>query len=933
MIASFHRLTYFWLEPDPGTSWAAPRDFLTGIRSSRVSSTSTEGHICEHYDPEALPSDAPGYIWLRKKLGELASEVPADPGDTPFDAQPSFDPRHPVPERDPFPAFFWTMGGQDRNPWGILEVLVGRDFVVFHQCAMSEVKPGEGDDALRRLEENGWVLRHDSPAALFTAEFIQVSHLDATDRPFWSEKIARFELRSPSSFPFSRDAIEYETRLGISQDSKDGVDIYRGLVLIEQISRDAGSGETPSELHLEATGFVTRLTTLLGNASKVNWENSQAQTKFAGISQEFKVDLAGLDQLQKRRERILPSPLSRSEVGKLRLIYHSARKNLEQVNQLVETCRLNLRQFEDLSRRFLHQLDPWAGDTLVKLRRLVDNLQVMQRALGSRAQWLQEEIYLLLETGGRFASDYVPELLQCLRSPAGRSLQVSEGLSPLVVRDYNAGKESGALTTLWLAGCEQKEGNQNNEAVPLVLRPSEISLDRKEDLTDLYVEALANCSPGSLRHLMESLCNREGHIQLATVKPSPPLPIGKVFTAVADPEFQRMEGTLLSFLDPAFSMVYAQDSAQKDQDWVGMICLLSFIEALIRFLDDAPFHLASIAREYSAARPRLLFLAGFLNVVSGRVDEAKGFLGQATQLALSNQDFDWAYLVAKFFQEYERRVGPKGSQIKQVVVKTQRGRLLRHEELAQEFLKVYDLDSAVSLARASLPSREGRPWRMRGLLWVFAFVVGSALLLADKLAGPTPPHWFAGVQNQWGVLVLVSASALAVLGAPLALWLGARRAMEQLFPAILFPRILGAITLGAIALCASEETEKLVTAKAPIFTMMVVISLAGGIGYLYSEVRKKVSSGAECLRRCFDVFCLAFLEAACLSTAFVLIYEGMFEAAYDKPGYYTMYGVFLRPHNIFLIAILSMFIGIVVQVMTLFSEKRSETNLTETRAS
>jgi hypothetical protein len=922
MIASFHRLTCFWLEADPGESWAAPRDFLIGIRSSKVSSSLTQGHISEHYDPERLPSDAPGYIWLRERLHELAAEVPTDADDAPFDAQPAFDPEHPVQERDPFPAFFWRMKLQDSVPWGILEVLVGRDFVVFHQCAMGEARPGEGASALHRLKETGWVNRHASFAALFTAEFTQVSHLETVDFSLWSNEIARFELRSPSAFAFTRDATEFQIRLGIRQASKDGRDIYDGLVLVEQASSDTENGIAPGRLHLEATGFVTRLTTLLCNASKVAWEDGQSEIKYKEIGRSFKADLAELDQFQKQRARVLPAPLSRSGVGRLRSIYYAARKNLEEVNQLVETCRLNMRQFEDISSEFLHAREPWARETLLKHRGLFDDLQARRRTLETQGQWLQEEIHLLLATGGSFAGDSVPEVLQFPGTREAGSCQVPAGLSPLIMIVGSGEEDRPGPSTAWLTGRKEQAGDRDDSPIPLVLRPSEISLDQREDLIGLYVEALADCSPDDLRQLMTLLCSREGILHLASDKIGRTLPvrIGWIFTAGTNPEFQQAEGALLGFLDKSFSKTYSEtSSARKNQNWVGMICLLLFIEGVIRFLTKPPAHLASVVREYLAQKPRLLFLMGFLHLVSGQSDEAKGYLRQAAHSALADRDSPWSHFVAQFFRKYEETRASLSEQAVQIW----------RDQLALEYLKVYDLDSAVGLARA--PTLKGSKPALRGVLWVVALAIGSALLLADWLVGPSPPPWFAQLQGQWREFVILSVSALAVLGAPLALWLRARGAMKNLFPDILFPRILGAITLAAIALCASSETERLVVSKFPILCMIIVVSLVGGLGYLYSEVRKKVSSGAEARRRCIDVFSLAFLEATCLSTGFVLIYEGMFEAAFRptplvKPSYYV-YGVFLRPLNVLLIAILSMFVGIVVQLMTQFSDKRIEDEL------
>jgi len=355
------------------------------------------------------------------------------------------------------------------------------------------------------------------------------------------------------------------------------------------------------------------------------------------------------------------------------------------------------------------------------------------------------------------------------------------------------------------------------------------------------------------------------------------------------------------------------------QGWVGTISLLSFLDAVTGFLAKAPYHLASVASNYSAQRSRLLFLMGFLHVICGHSDEAKGRLRQAAQSALDHQDLDWAYFVAQCFREYEQ--WSEDSESKSTTSKLHTSQKPPWERLALDFLNVYDLSSAIGLARKNPRDPLQGPRAIRFLLWGLAFLVGVALLASDK--------WLSAASQAWREAGLFGVSALAILGAPLALGVGARGALQRLFPDILYPRILGAIVVASVNLCVNQDAGTVASPGLLVFSILLILSLGGGALYLHSEVRKKVGDGRESWLRCLDIFSLAFLEATSLSTIFALVYERTFLKAFIEnhevhPEIFTIGGIFLRPQTIFLMAILSMLIGIVVELMFQSAEKHGE---------
>lgn len=774
MILSFHRITAYWLEQESEASWLAAREFLDGLRSSRASHSPLKGHVYGFYNPAELPAEAPGYAWLNQALHEFDKKSRSDPHD-PFDAVPEFDPAQPVPERDPFPAFYWTTQSQGGRPQGLLEVLIGWDIVVFHQFVMSEAQAGKGPETLERLTETGWAFRHECPGALFTAEMVQLSHLAVADRSFWETEAKPFQLKSPAPVAFRSAGFVYEISLVIGQGSVAGRDHYRGRVLVERDAHAEQESQTPEACHLDTTGFITRLVTLMMNASKVSWERKQAEPQHKDVGGELRAGLRILDDLQRRRARVVPTPLTRSEIDRLQQIYRAARKNLEGVISLVETCRLNTQQFESFSRQLLHKHDPWAEDTRLRLQHIGKNLSVTQRTLQAQTQGLHEEISMFMAMGGRFAGDYAPELLRFPGSRAGMSGQApSEGIIALVV-GLPAGEVPPEIPpTLWWVRSGQAASGRDDVNGRIILRPEEISLDRRQDLINLYVEALEDCSPEGIGLLMNIICQPDGCLRLAGNRSnqSPTVPIGRLFTPGSSPEFQSAEENLLDLLKNSFSTTYAEISSELSQDAAGLFCLLWFLEALIRLLDKPPLHLAGVMNRYSGMKARLLLFAGFLHIVCDQKEEAKGYLRQAARSALIQQDFAWAYFAAQFFRQYEGRAATASSAPEPAHASSRRPRKQPWQELASDFLDVYDLRSAVGLARDNPSARKGRtpftrPWGIRAWLWGLTILAGASLLAADG--------WLSKGSGPRQEAILLLTGVLAVLAAPAALGLGARR--------------------------------------------------------------------------------------------------------------------------------------------------------------
>jgi hypothetical protein len=933
MIASFHQLTGYWLSEDPlDPDIAEATDFLNRMLRHGPQ-TVAEGHVQVNYDPDNLER-APGYDWVRERLQQLV-QSPAVFRDPPFDAEPKFGSLPPVPDNEPFPAFFWNIRSNDDVLLGLREVLGGRDFIVFHQCALGHAGPvDDSDDVVGVLDENGWARPREGSAALFTAEFHQVSHLDLENRGLWTAQLDRFTYVSPW-FEFRPEEVKYEICLGLRRPvTGPGVRRFEALVLVGKIEPETEEDVAhPTQMHLASTGFIPKLSALLTSTAKVEWQHAEG-SKLCVLEGSLRALRKGLDEFQRKRSASVPAVLSRRQAESLQLKHQTAWEVSDIAEQLSDTCLLNLRQFDEVSAQLLHQDDPWARHTRIELLQINGQLQAASRSLERQSRRLRDEIELALATG-RFAGESAPELLLPARSALPWS-GPPESFPPLVVTASNPATATEPKGAVWYADPGSDQGG-----TILVLRPSEFESGDLESLTSYYSKALREASSEELRGLLRYLCGSHGSLCLAGADHGRTqwLRIGDLFAAegvAGKSSTIRAKFLALSQADdePMFSAAYRTSShrelAEGDQQvWLGLEALVAFLDALACFFGSPPGHLQSVADDWPEAHSRFLFVLAILHIVAGRGDEARGCLRHSVHAALERRDLDGAYFVAELFKRYEHDHESEGAR---PAPETSRSRVRQRQpwrrRAALDFLQAYDLSSAVELARDTYHSGSHavirRPKSIRW--WLRGSVLGLAvlLLLTDRWIESLSPAALLEPRRRYA---LIATAALAFLGTPFALMIGARGALARLYPDILYPRILGAITLATITISATHETAKvLMHSSLPILYMLIAVSLGGGVLYLFSQVQRRVGPGLESAWRSLDLFSLAFLEAISVSTVFCLLFGKVFvsKSSSNEDAPFLVDGVFMRPKIIFLVACFTLFVGIVVQLMIQGDSKGTE---------
>jgi hypothetical protein len=913
VILSSHRLTGYWFTDSPDDpSKVAATEFLDQALQELNLKAVLEGETFQYYDPEHLDKGVSGYDWLRARLCHLK-----------LSNAEAYRPGPQISDRDPFPAFFWRIKSLAGDFIGLLEVLVGRDIVVFHQMDICEVEP-ERDHGLCELQ-----------CALFFGEFTQVSDLTPEESISWSDRLGNFVPNFPPSRPFLFHPGRNKHKLmwGIRRNGTDQAgQAFEGLVILQETTR--GLDATRLALHLEASGFIVRLSTLLANISKVELCHSRALENFPELEIQLQQRAADLEARQRLRVWKLPEPLSRSDIEALQFSHSAVWEITEYAGDLVDTSIRNTEQFETFSYQLLHEQDLWVRQVLLNLHEWNRHLRGLVKPLERKSKRLHAAIELAMTTGRLLADESVPELVQ-FRSSEERKTSGTEGFPLLVV----VGSPPAKPTTIWSLP-EAPAGEPAGRFA--IRRPDDLKSDQRDDLTKYYLRSLWECSSDDLRTLITGLSSYGSILRLTPRDAKTPklVEVGNIFNSTlqgdredfrSSPIGKVIEEFLPESGERFFCEAYENLSMEDvvTQDCIGFMSLLSFLEAVVRIFEDPPDHLAKVAREHTVGRSQFLFLLSLLYGIARQFDVAKDYCYQSVCVALRNKDRAWAYFAAQIFRKYEQppeverqKEAEQPSVVdksKKTVSKPRMPQEQPWQNLALDFLSVYDVRSAVGLARRTPGAPLRRPMAIRVMLWGLALLVGASLLTAD--------HWLLKApegKEYWLGLVCT----FAILGAPLALGIGARGALKRFFPNILYPKVLGAITLATITFCDTEETGALASAGPLVFSILIALSLGGGALYLYSEVKKKVGPGREGVLRCMDIFSLAFLEATLLSTIFTLVYGKMLSKSADDSTDPFMVGeFFLRPRTIFLVAMLSMLIGIVVQLMFQPTDKPTKDDL------
>jgi len=963
MFLSVHRLTCFWLNHsseggrEKGLDESASQSLalLQSLCSTTVPGWSIAGGIGVGYDPQALPSGS-GYDWLKARLLELERDEYRRPGEAPFDLIPEFD--HPAPESDPFPALVWEMKSEDGREEALLEVLVGRDYLVFHQQVLDVGRGAESEEKgceqrARTMTELDWfkIPRVEGPllqAELYMGWSGQLEETGEDAGDAIQRLLQGYEYHSEIAHRMS--STQYDFHLALSGPVRG--DVIRGGLRLRRVSTEEQAGSrSPIQIYKNGIFVLVRLASALVNREKIEFEYTQAPELFGNLERNLDRYSVTVQKERRAREGSLQGPLTHAEVERWYRREAQLRKTLaEEVDQLVSTCQVNLQQFEDfwgemqaLEGPEAQHSQSWVRFSRFRLRYLYSQLESRRNELHNQTAGLLAEIDLLLRQGTRsFSAEYARELIGFPRVDVAAPEDEEELYRRLLVQGAGgAGATKPGCVTMWCTEDARVEGQQQRRL--RVLRPRRARPESYEELVEHYKSGLGKCFPDEVEFLFGLLTTDSSRISLLrSGEEASALPaVSSSLSTASLLRFSRPVQTLrkedgrkvlAALLPPvkdeprkrqpycAASFEELSDEGEQDE-WVALLCMTAFFDALARFLEDPPQRLATLAEERIWGLPRLLFLVGALHGRAERWGRATEYLRRAVQAALVQQDADWAYFVAQFFrvmehhrEERENQGSPGKAEARQEERRAWRRRI------AGDFLDVFDLGAAIGMVQekrlSSSPEKIFRtPRSPRYLLWTVTVALVAALVGGDYLLAAANAEWM----QRWRTPVLLGLTIASILGTPLVLLAGSRRALFRLFPDLLYPRILGAIILAVITFSVTEQAAVAVSTGHPLLVgLMFGLFFGGGALYLFSEVRRKVGRWGESVARFWDIYCLACLEALSLSAVFVLIFEKLFLQSTKDPkitNLFVVNDIFWRPRTVLLIAGFSLFVGIVVHLM------------------
>ena len=1006
MKVSFHRFTGFGftsrsLDCNPGTKVARDaRDALVHSLAALDTLGEDGGGISRGYDPRELPVEGcPGYRWLIDRIDELVRGRPK------FDGDPVVGDMPADKRREPFSALSWKVAGKPREALTevCLEVLCGHDFVLFHQFGIFDLLPGNRQqiEQYKAIAESMDFLKMPcSSEAFLTGSFLQI----ANDDPELVPRDLLVPDRKLTDCCWSAGGQPFRVRWDLSASGVASPRNYQGFVLLTPVPSDESrlpgrisrSRESKHAIEFDgAMGFLIDLSTLMVDDAKVEFEYEQASSPdFANLEHRLSVQTVRARQRLARQKQFLGTCLSQSDVDDLEVAEIRIGKQLTRFEELVTTCEIDAHQFTKFSHELAIEDNAWIKRTILRHGMLNWNLLSLQRRLGSHFRFYARLADAVRSAEKRSASlCYAPELIRFWQATTAGSTGQHQGdfskvLVPLVECTERTDGQAIAPTTFWKIPLPAAE--QGSKAVPernavefTVLRPQLLEPQGLDNLTDHYAAALRNCPPGQFLRLIDDLLSQGSTIHLSNEIDDPrhvaPLRIDLLFpdgclgTAPqvanvkeklwhpgdeeADKENNGKKNKFCSFhqiymsLDPAKSGAVDPPTEIQNlnqQHWVAMMSLLSLLDGLARVLRRPPQQHAVVLGGNRGYLVRFLVLAGVLRAIAGHRELAKARLREAVDAAMESDDFAWALCAAQLAQVYEQWDDGHPDRRSLPGAKTNRRETeQRHawrRDLTSAFLKVFDLPSAVAIARVRT-GPDDAPFAPRSLRisWCLRapalFLMVLMLMPAMIRPGLEPVQ---GSQVKAPVTAAVKARDVAdlievptaaqrtlayttlaagVVLLPLAILAGAWGSLRGLSLQILYPQLFGAITIALVAFLSGLDTiHALCEASSLAKGILIVVSLAGAWGYLSWEIIHFYPWRAS-LGRVLDLMSLAFLEACLLGSLFVAVFGAELSSLpgsawwiYAQPG---SDGVlfYASPLNTLMVASCFLFIGIVIRLM------------------
>jgi len=367
MIVSNHHLTGFWfdsgIEACDDAEQGRASQFLSAALAALPSNQASEagGAIHTHFDPLQLSTTLAGHIWLKDRLSWMKRTFPA------FDDEPAML-TDPAKRRSPFPAFHWSrrylIEGRRLSLEGV-QVLIGHDFAVVHEFQGLLTKELQ---ATLGVTGEG-MFAEPPPDALFTAVFSQQSGLQSELTFDWAE----------SEFTNGHcPGVDAPLRIALRGSARR----YRGLLHVE-------SHETTlfarARGHINASAYLTFLSTILVNHAKVEFEFDIANEVMETLNQDLTQPFLAKDMSRRATD----------STGALEDYVHSG-QNLERAlysfDQLTLTCQFNTEQFEHVSSRLFESDNLWTKTSRRRLRAYHASLLEAQKSMWKLFNAAQQQL-------------------------------------------------------------------------------------------------------------------------------------------------------------------------------------------------------------------------------------------------------------------------------------------------------------------------------------------------------------------------------------------------------------------------------------------------------------------------------------------------------------------------------------------------------------
>jgi len=943
MFLSLHRISAFWLvQPTAapvtfGSESQVIDDYFSDILDRwaeiREDGRLEGGAIGKKYAPANLDETQAGYRWLRSWL---VGEDPRILGrDSAFDLEPEAPDLHIESKANPFPAMNWQTdipAQEGKLARAYLEVLVGTDVVLFHRFIVHAITPEYAEETCSTLRQNQFLAERAKADHLFNADICMVFE-EAREL---AKVVAPTPYRSPHYDSCKLPAMEtpegdemsaLELRWVAHEKEEVGPRRYTGAIVTKAVETQSRTSKYQERFsHLRATGFITTLCGLMINDAKVAWGYDTARTMFRHFGSGAVVMRRDVETKIEARSRLLGPSMNPTDLESLEDRRLKLEREWSDVDTLVETCKTNTLQFLEVTSEIGLEDSSWHAQTAPRLRMLNRNLEAERCHLRGVFRGSKDSLETLRVEEDRSTSlRYAGELIsfQGTRGDSVHGPEHHARFRPLVEFAHGGGTNGGSMPTCWRLSEElpNADGNQSSSAAAssrddeqfVIFRPTEVRADHLDVVREHYVQALRGCSAHQLVTILDSLL-REGSViclsdyssdassrhrlPLKTVLQLEGVDTRKGARDIAECSLVGADASKPSAPDliytcPDPDSPRYRKTGEPREHWMAFQSLLCLVDALVRVLEQPTQQHAAVLQGDVFRLSRLLFLAGILRCIANHVELAKGYLRKAVDCALEGRRFAWAFCAAQVLQAYQNQKKPppqNNDDEGHGSADADAGDPTRwRSRLAGAFLDVFDLPSAVAIARQDHTSQEDVCCRSSWISWwlrIPAVVLATVLLVVGLSVGFGASGSDNIVEMHGGrASALILTALVGLLAAPAAITIGTWGGSRALSLQAFYPRLLGAITLACIAFVTGPEVTDAI-GKLHVATKVILgsASLVGAFAYLYWEVIRIGYLWKEGLGRCLDMLSLGFLEAVMLATFFVAVFGFYLNRSSDQPN-------------------------------------------------